>query len=114
MPILRKIWIVMADSMGEHHDRVVENFVCKDSVMRAKSRWHFMLVTGLLITATSTGCLQTTVGGQTLPSAYYLEDDVQYFPTGPEQKLYKQIQALEKYKADRLASQQGLNENFSN
>lgn len=34
----------------------------------------------------STGC-QATVGGQTLPSAWYLDDDVQYFPAGPEFKL---------------------------
>ena len=26
-----------------------------------------------------TGC-QVDVGGQTLPSAYYLQDDIQYFP----------------------------------
>ena len=29
-----------------------------------------------------TGC-QVDVGGQTLPSAYYLQDDIQYFPAGP-------------------------------
>ena len=79
--------------------------------MKAKSGWHMYLVTGLLISATSTGCFQTTIGGQTLPSAYYLDDDVQYFPKGPEQKLSRQIRALEKYKAERQASQQGLDEN---
>jgi len=79
--------------------------------MKAKSGWHMHLMAGLLISANSIGCLQTTIGGQTLPSAYYLDDDVQYFPKGPEQKLYRQIRALEKYKADREASQQGLNEN---
>ena len=30
-----------------------------------------------------TGC-QSDVGGQTLPSPYYLEDDVQSFPPGPQ------------------------------
>ncbi|HEY0984677.1 MULTISPECIES: hypothetical protein [unclassified Schlesneria] len=79
--------------------------------MKAKSGWHMHLVAGLLISANSIGCLQTTIGGQTLPSAYYLDDDVQYFPKGPEQKLSRQIRALEKYKADREASMQGLNEN---
>ena len=56
----------------------------------------------------STGCslLQTTVGGQTLPSGYYLRDDVQYFPAGPEFKLSRQVQALEEYKLQ----QQGLSE----
>jgi hypothetical protein len=45
----------------------------------------------------STGC-QSTVGGQTLPSAYYLRDDVQYFPAGPEFKLSRQVEAIEEYK----------------
>jgi len=41
---------------------------------------------GLLAMAGSTGC-QVSTGGQTLPSAYYLKDDIQYFPAGPEFKL---------------------------
>jgi hypothetical protein len=32
-------------------------------------------------------CLPIEAGGQTLPSPYYLQDDVQYFPPGPEFKL---------------------------
>jgi hypothetical protein len=82
--------------------------------MKAKSGWHVMLVAGLSMAVTASGCLQTTIGGQALPSAYYLDDDVQYFPTGPEQKLSNQIRALERYKAERLAGQQGLNENAPN
>jgi hypothetical protein len=34
-----------------------------------------------------------------LPSAYYLRDDLQYFPAGPEFKLSNQVQAIEEYKA---------------
>jgi hypothetical protein len=37
-------------------------------------------------TAFTTGC-QVDIGGQTLPSAFYLKDDFQYFPAGPEFKL---------------------------
>jgi len=52
---------------------------------------------GLLLLAcgatTLTGC-QVDVGGQTLPSAYYLQDDIQYFPAGPEFKLSKEAAAL--------------------
>jgi len=44
-----------------------------------------------------TGC-QVDVGGQTLPSAYYLQDDIQYFPAGPEFKLAKEAAALKAYK----------------
>jgi hypothetical protein len=36
-----------------------------------------------------TGC-QAEVGGQLLPSPYYLQDDVQYFPHGHEFKLYRE------------------------
>jgi hypothetical protein len=56
--------------------------------------------------ALSTGC-QVHVAGQTLPSAYYLEDDVQYFPAGPENKLANETAALkasrEEYKARKQA-----------
>lgn len=43
-----------------------------------------------------TGC-QVDVGGQTLPSAYFLQDDIQYFPSGPEFKLSKEAAALKAY-----------------
>jgi hypothetical protein len=39
-----------------------------------------------------TGC-QIDVGGQTLPSPYYLTDDVQYFPPGAEFKLSREAAA---------------------
>jgi hypothetical protein len=65
------------------------------------------LLCGLALAAASTGCLQTSVGGQTLPSAYYLDDDVQYFPAGPETKLSNQIRALERYKLERQAAIDG-------
>lgn len=41
----------------------------------------------------STGC-QVAVNGQTLPSPWYLQDDVQYFPAGPEFKLSREAAAL--------------------
>lgn len=47
----------------------------------------------------STGC-QITEGGQTLPSAYYTHDDIQYFAPGPEFKLSKEAAAMKAYKAD--------------
>ena len=46
-----------------------------------------------------TGC-QVDVGGQTLPSAYYLQDDIQYFPAGPEFKLAKEAAAQKAYKKE--------------
>lgn len=72
-------------------------------VVKATRLW--VLVCGLGLPTLSSGCLapylQSVVGGQTLPSAYYLDDDVQYFPTGPETKLANQIRAIERYKAER-------------
>jgi hypothetical protein len=56
-----------------------------------------MLIGVGLCGLTLTGC-QVDVGGQTLPSAYYLQDDVQYFPAGPEFKLSKEAAALKAYK----------------
>lgn len=41
----------------------------------------------------STGC-QVDVGGQMLPSPYYLKDDVQYYEPGPEFKLANEAAAL--------------------
>lgn len=63
---------------------------------------------GLLGTTTLTGC-QTQVAGQTLPSAFYLTDDVQYFPAGPEELLPNQQRAFDEYKAERQAQRDGLN-----
>ena len=47
----------------------------------------------------STGC-QVSMNGQTLPSPYYLQDDVQYFPSGPEFKLPREAAALKAARAE--------------
>lgn len=46
-----------------------------------------------------TGC-QVSVGGQTLPSGYYLLDDVQYDQKGPEFKLSREAAALKEARAE--------------
>ena len=48
---------------------------------------------------TSTGC-QVDVAGQTLPSPYYLSDDLQHFPAGPEFKLSNEAAAMKAYEAE--------------
>ena len=59
-----------------------------------------MLATAVALGGLSlTGC-QVDVGGQTLPSAYYLQDDIQYFPAGPEFKLSKEAAAQKAYKKE--------------
>jgi hypothetical protein len=62
---------------------------------KQNGNWTFVLA-GLTLVGgivTSTGC-QVSVAGQTLPSAYYLHDDVQYFPAGSENKLANETAAL--------------------
>lgn len=59
-----------------------------------------LLYAGLLVSGGLCGC-QANIGGQTLPSGYYLRDDVQYFPAGPEQPLPNQVRAMEEYKAQQ-------------
>ena len=53
-----------------------------------------------------TGC-QIDVGGQTLPSAYYLQDDIQYFPAGPEFKLSKEAAAQKAYRKEMAEQNTG-------
>ncbi len=74
---------------------------------KVQSKPWFTLFGCLLAAAALTGC-QTTVGGQTLPSAYYLGDDVQFFPAGPEFVLTKQVEALDEYRLEQQALQEGL------
>ena len=58
---------------------------------------------GMFAMACGTGC-QVSVGGQTLPSPYYYDDDVQYFPEGPEFTLSREAAAMEEFKAEEAKS----------
>ena len=51
-----------------------------------------------------TGC-QSDVGGQTLPSPYYLDDDVQYFVPGPQMPLAREAAALKAYNQEEALRQ---------
>ena len=57
---------------------------------------------GLATVGLMTGC-QVHVGGQVLPSPYYLNDDVQYFSAGPEFNLSREAAAQQAYKAEQAA-----------
>jgi hypothetical protein len=52
-----------------------------------------------LASAACTGC-QVDVGGQTLPSPYYLTDDIQYFPAGPRMKLSQEAAAMKAFQEE--------------
>ncbi|MFM8635809.1 MAG: hypothetical protein ACKOEX_13550 [Planctomycetia bacterium] len=62
-----------------------------------RSRTPLLLAVLAVAAVAVTGC-QVDVGGQTLPSPYYLHDDIQYFPAGPEFKLSKEAAALKAHK----------------
>ena len=62
-------------------------------------------VTVASVLGSATGC-QVSVAGQTLPSAYYLYDDIQYFPAGPENKLANETAALKAAREQAKAAQQ--------
>lgn len=49
---------------------------------------------------TMTGC-QVSYGGQTLPSPYYLNDDIEYHPRGPEFKLSNEAAAMKRYEEEQ-------------
>lgn len=66
----------------------------KASVVSKRSRLVLLAAIVLPSLAGLTGC-QVDVGGQTLPSPYWLTDDVQYFAPGPEFKLAKEAAAMQ-------------------
>lgn len=68
------------------------------NVTKFFSKPYALVLAGMLVSGGLCGC-QTQMGGQTLPSAYYLRDDVQFFPAGPEMQLPNLRQALEEYNA---------------
>lgn len=65
------------------------------------------LAAGLLAAACPalTGC-QVDVAGQSLPSPWYLTDDVQLYTPGPEFKLANEAAAMEAQKEARISQQQ--------
>ena len=68
--------------------------------------WLRTALCGISLAAavSTTGC-QISAGGQTLPSGYYLNDDVQYFAPGPEFKLSREAAAMKAYNAEQNAGQ---------
>jgi hypothetical protein len=64
-------------------------------------RWLQAVVCGMGLAAIGiTGC-QSSIGGQTLPSPYYIDDDVQYFAPGPEFKLSAEAAAMKAFRAEQ-------------
>lgn len=53
---------------------------------------------------------QSNPGDNSLPSGYYLRDDVQYYPAGPNEQLPELKRALEQYRTQQQAT--GINERY--
>ncbi len=73
------------------------------------SKKHYRWRTGLLAVAMAgslglTGCMGT-YSGQNLPSAYYLNSQVQYFPPGPQFKLTEEAAAQKAYRESQPPEQ---------
>ena len=62
---------------------------------------------GLAACIAATGC-QVQQGGQTIPSPYYTQQPIQYFPPGPEFKLSAEAAQMKLYneQAAQQAAQQ--------
>jgi hypothetical protein len=67
------------------------------------ARW----TTALVVPAACllTGC-QSDYAGQTLPSPWYLTDDVQYYAPGPGFKLAREAAAMEEQRAAEISEAQ--------
>ena len=70
--------------------------------IKARCFGPLMCVVAAISLAASTGC-QMNVAGQTLPSAYFMNDDVQYFGKGPQFKLSREAAALQEARAEAAA-----------
>ncbi len=92
--ILREVVAVIIETAEPKHG------VSQPMYSRMKSRSLSLILCGACILAAvaSTGC-QSSIGGQTLPSAYFLQDDVQFFPPGPEFKLSREAAAQKEARA---------------
>jgi hypothetical protein len=60
---------------------------------------------GLALAACCFAGCQGMYGGQTLPSPWYIGDDIQYFAPGPEFKLSREAAAMKAYQAELEAQQ---------
>lgn len=72
--------------------------------MKSKGRVAFgVLILAALTLAPLAGC-QVTRNGQTLPSPHYLDDDIQYHPSGSEFQYQQEVDYMNKITAERNAA----------
>ena len=72
---------------------------------KTDNRFHALLLgIGLVAVSFGSGC-QSHMAGQTLPSPWYLDDDVQYFAPGSEMILAREAAVMKEYAAQRQLDQ---------
>lgn len=95
-----------ADECGSAQTRNVDTEAAMRDHHKPTGREKLLLLAlGLCSAMAATGC-QVDVNGQTLPSPYYLTDDIQYFPPGPEFKLSQEAAKLKQYTEDQALQEQ--------
>jgi len=67
--------------------------------------WRPLVAALLWPAVTLMGGCQLEMAGMTLPSPYYLTDDVQYYTPGPEFKLAREAAAMQE-QAEAIQSEQ--------
>jgi hypothetical protein len=94
----QRLWPSSIDGVTNSMDRTEQKSIC----------WgRLAALLALPATLMLTGC-QVQVAGQTLPSPYYLTDDVQYFAPGPGFKLAREAAAAQEQKAAEQSQPQGV------
>ncbi len=84
--------------------------------MKVTEKTRRWTITGLLA-ALLLGTLPFIVGcqlsqnGQTLPSPWYLDNKIQYFPSGNEFQYQQEVDRMKREEADRKLAQEGVWQN---
>ena len=72
---------------------------------RSNTRFYSLLLgIGLVAVSFGSGC-QSHLGGQTLPSPWYINDDVQYHAPATEMILAREAAVMKEYAAQRQSRQ---------
>ena len=76
--------------------------------MNTRNRWIVGGLMSILAAGAAmvlTGC-QMTQNGQTLPSPYYLDNQIQYFPAGNEFQFQGEVDRMKREQVNRQLSQE--------
>ena len=76
------------------------------SMSKSKTGWRLAAAVIGPAVMLLTGC-QSEYGGVTLPSPWYLTDDVQYYAPGPGFKLAREAAAMQEQAAADISEPQG-------